>query len=252
MKFTLNKKIFNILGLVAFVFLWQLLSLHVGENSFIFPSPLVTFKKAIEILKDAYVYKCLAQTMQRMFLGFIGAFVLALLFGVVAGNNEKIEELFKPTMTVLKSVPTASLVYLFLVLVGSRQTPLFIVILISFPILYESVVGGVKATPNILLEACDIDGTSSIQKILYIRLPLSIPYIIVGIVSTFSLSLKIEIMAEVITGYTRLGLGSAILAAQKSDPTDLTTVFGYSIIAILIMLVFDYVLAYIKKKYTDF
>lgn len=251
MKSISNKKVFNILGILLFIFIWELLSLYVGKNTSIFPSPIITFEKTIEILQDAYIYKCLGQTMLRMFLGFACAFVLALIFGVVAGNNERIEELFKPTMTVLKSVPTASLVYLFLVLVGSRITPLFIVVLISFPILYESVVGGIKATPDVLLEACDLDGANTVKKIFYIRLPLAIPYIIVGIVSTFSLSLKIEIMAEVITGYTRLGLGSAILAAQRSDPTDLTIVFAYSLIAIIIMLVFDYVLNIIKKKFAN-
>ena len=63
------------------------------------------------------------------------------------------------------------------------------------------------------------------------------PYIIVGMISTFSLSFKIEIMAEVITGYTRNGLGSLIKGAQISDPTDLTPVFAYSLIAVVLMLI---------------
>ena len=70
-----------------------------------------------------------------------------------------------------------------------------------------------------------------------------------GIASSFALSLKIEIMAEVITGYTRLGLGSAILSAQRSDPTNMVPVFAYSLVAIVIMLVFDSVANVVKEKY---
>ena len=76
------------------------------------------------------------------------------------------------------------------------------------------------------------------------------PYIVVGIASSFGLSLKIEIMAEVITGYTRLGLGSAILAAQRSDPTNMVPIFAYSFVAIVVMLVFDLLSNAIKKKYS--
>ena len=71
----------------------------------------------------------------------------------------------------------------------------------------------------------------------------------VGVASSFALSLKIEIMAEVITGYTRMGLGSAILAAQRSDPTNMVPVFAYSLVAIVVMLIVDGLSNYVKDKY---
>ena len=240
-KYTLNKYLLKIVGIVLFVCLWQILALIISEETFILPGPIKTIKEAIGMLNDSYIYKCLWQTLFRMFIGFSLSFVFAFIIGVIAGNNENIEEIFKPTMTILRSVPTATLVYLFLVAVGARLTPVFIVFLISFPILYESVLGGIKSTPSELLEACKIDASSLISTNIKVRIPLAIPYIAVGIASSFALSLKIEIMAEVITGYTRLGLGSAILAAQRSDPTNMVPVFAYSFVVIVIMLLFDLV-----------
>lgn len=248
-KSTLNKTILRLLGIGLFVILWQVLSMLIGEDTFIFPSPITTIKEAIKMLGSSYIYKCIGQTMFRMIAGFAISLILAFVLGIIAGINRSVEELLKPSMTILRSIPTVTLVYFFLVIAGARLTPLYIVVLVSFPILYESVAGGIKATPTDLLEACRIDAASRIKEIFSIRIPLAMPYIIVGIASSFALSLKIEIMAEVITGYTRLGLGSAILAAQRSDPTNMVPVFAYSFVAIIIMLIFDSVSSNIKSKY---
>lgn len=248
-RFISNKKIVYILGIVLIFVLWGLLSIIIGEDTFIFPGPIKTIKQAFSMLKESYIYKCIWQTIIRMLGGFIISFVLAFILGTIAGNNENIEELLKPSITLFKSVPTASLVYLFLVLVGARMTPMVIVIMVSFPILYESIVGGIKATPIAYIEAARLDATTKINENLKVRIPLAIPYVMVGVASSFALSLKIEIMAEVITGYTRLGLGSAILAAQRSDPTNMVPVFAYSLVAIVIMLVFDGISNMIKNKY---
>ncbi len=248
-KYTLNKTVTKIIGVLLLLLLWQLLSLLIKDDSFIFPSPIKTIIKVIELLNDSYTYRCVLQTMIRMLLGFVISIILAFIIGVIAGNSETIQEIIKPTITIFKSIPTACLVYLFLLIFGARITPMIIVVLISFPILYESIVGGIKATPKSLIEACEIDGASLFCLNMKVKIPLAIPYIVVGVSSSFSLSLKIEIMAEVITGYTRLGLGSAILSSQRNDPTNLVSVFAYSFIAIVIMLIFDNISNYIKQKF---
>lgn len=251
-KSTLNKTLLKLLGVLLFVILWQVLSMIIGEDTFIFPSPITTIKQVIVMLKDSYIYSCIGQTMVRMFLGYAIAFGLAFIFGVIAGNNPAIEELLKPTITIFKSVPTATLVYLFLVVAGARLTPLFIVVLVSFPILYESITAGIKSTPADITNAGKLDNSSLLTLNLKIKIPLAFPYIMTGIASSFGLSLKIEIMAEVITGYTRLGLGSAILAAQRSDPTNMVPVFAYSFVAIVIMLIFDFISDKLKEKYARY
>lgn len=243
---------YKLIGIATFIMLWQVLSIVIGENTFIFPGPIATIKQAIELLKDSYIYKCIYQTMIRMIGGFALSFIIAFILGVFAGNSEKIEEILKPTVKILRSVPTACMVYLFLVIAGARLTPLYIVVLICFPILYESVLGGIKSTSKQILKACRLDGANRIIENIEIRIPLAIPYILVGIMSSFGLSLKIEIMAEVITGYTRLGLGSAILAAQRSDPTNMVPVFGYSFVAIVIIFAVEEISEIIVNTYSRY
>ena len=80
-----------------------------------------------------------------------------------------------------------------------------------------------------------------------IRVPIAMPYIIVGLASSFALSLKTTIMAEIITGDTGPGLGNAIRAYRSLDPTDLSPVFAISVIAIIIVLIVDLIGLMINK-----
>ena len=136
----------------------------------------------------------------------------------------------------IKSIPTVALVFLFIVLIAPKNAPILVVFVICFPILYEGIAGGVKNVDQDVLDASKVDGANYFKEVLYIKLPLAIPYIIVSMVSSFALSFKIEIMAEVITGYTRNGLGSVIHYTQTSDPTNMAGIFAYSLFAIIIML----------------
>lgn len=235
-KFITNKFTLFGLGIIFVILLWFLISLCFDVNGGIFPSPIETFKEFGVLLTKPYSYKCLGYTFLRMLIGFSVSFLLALIVGIFAGNHETLYTFLKPLMTVIKAIPTVAIVFLLIVLVAPKNAPIFVVIIICFPILYEAVVGGIKKVDKDLVQASEVDGAGYLKKVLFIKLPLSIPFIIVGIASSFSLSFKIEIMAEVITGYTKNGLGSVIHSVQQDDPTNLTGVFAYGLFAIIFML----------------
>lgn len=250
-KFITNKYVLTILGCIAFIAIWLIISLIVDDRTMIFPDPLSTFQEAGKILSRSYIYKCIGWTMFRMLIGFTISFALAMVFGLIAGYYKSFKTFLNPIIIVFKSIPTAALVFLFLVVSGARYAPIYIVILISFPILYEAIAAGIGNVEPTLLEAAKVDGGNFFQTIFKIRLPLALPYIFVGIASSFALSFKIEIMAEIITGDTRNGLGSAISAAQKNDPSNMVPIFAYSLIAIVFILlvtIIEDVVARLMKK----
>ena len=246
-RFITNKFVLFALGVLFVILLWVICSLLFDKNGAIFPNPILTMESFATVLGEAYTYKCLGYTFLRMLIGFSLSFVVALLFGVLAGNNEHIYQFFKPLMVVIKSVPTVALVFLFLVLINAKNAPIFVVFVICFPILYEGVVGGIKNVSKDVIDASKVDGANYVKGTLFVRLPLAIPYIIVSMVSSFALSFKIEIMAEVITGYTRNGLGSVIHFTQVDDPTNMAGIFAYALLAIIIMLIVS-LLAEILKQ----
>ena len=246
-KFISNKFTLFALGILFVIALWFIISLCFDTNGGIFPSPIDTFSKFGELLGDPYSYKCLGYTFLRMLVGFFISFLAALIVGIFAGNHQEVYDFLKPLMVVIKSIPTVALVFLFVVLVAPKNAPIFVVIVICFPILYEAVAGGIRKVDTDVVQASEVDGASYFARVLFIKLPLSFPYIMVGVASSFSLSFKLEIMAEVITGYTRNGLGSVIHYVQQEDPTNLVGVFAYSLFAIIFMLLISLLEQVIKQ-----
>lgn len=183
-----------------------------------------------------------------MLAAYLIALLMGILLGVLAGNYPFIYELLSPFMTAIKAIPTASLIYLFIVLSGFRKAPMMLVILICFPIIYEAAFAGIHNIPQAILNASRLDGAGILKENLRIRIPLAAPYLLAGMASSFSLSFKIEIMAEVITGSSYPGLGSAIAGMRSSDPTNMVPIFAYSMLAVGIMLIIDLLVSRIKEK----
>lgn len=214
----------------------------------VFPGPAATFRHVIYLLGRSYTYKCIAATMSKMLYGFLVSLILGLVSGILAGNDERFALLLQPAIIALRAIPTASLVYLFIVLAGFKKAPVYLVILIGFPIIYEGVKTGIGHVSSALINAARLDGASFFKENWRIRLPLAMPYIISAAASAFSLSFKIEIMAEVITGASSAGLGSAILGARSSDPTNMVPVFAYSVIAVALMILIDHFSSSLREK----
>lgn len=247
-KYSLSKCIYYTLGIVCLVIIWNLISKLLDNSSFIFPNFFVVIKETVEILKGSYIYKCLYYTLSRMFIGFACSIVLSIAFGTLAGLNSKFKSFLTPFITLLKTVPTASLVFLFLVVSGAKYAPIYIVILICFPIIYESTVSGYENIDPQINDTLNLEKGNELVKVLKVRFPMCLPYIKIGIASSFGLSFKIEIMSEILTGSTTNGLGSAISYIQKSEPTNMTGIFAYSLIAIMISLIFDLILKLIENR----
>ena len=246
-KYILNNKAIFIYGIIFVFVLWFLASLAFDRNSIIIPSPIDTIKEMGHLLTLKSTYAHIGHSLLRLLIGFGISFVIAFILGSLAGNNPHIYGFLKPLMSVFKTIPTASLVFLFIVLSGAKYAAIYVVILICLPILYEAVVGGIKSVEKDILDASDMDGAGFFKSLIYIKIPLSIPYVLVGISASFALSFKIEIMAEIISGYTGEGLGNAIRVIQNNDPTNMTPIFAISLIAIILMLIMSLGNQIIKK-----
>ena len=236
-----NNYLIYTLGLIFIFCLWFFLAYVIGGGNLLFPSPITVCEKLGSLLSSPYIYKSIGWTLLRTFIGFLSAFLVAFALGTLAGQYQKLYLFLKPLMLVLKSIPTAALVFLFLVLSGARFAPVYIVFLLSFPILYEAIAGGINSIPQEVRDSMKLDATGFVRGILKVKLPLALPYVIVGLTSSFALSLKTEIMAEIVTGDTSFGLGCAISAYRNMDPTDLSPIFAIALIALVFVLIIDFI-----------
>ena len=254
-KYITNKYTLTVFGVVLFFLLWCLISLiveqHYGiESKFIFPNPFIVIEEAFSYFKDPYLYKCIWGSFYRMLIGFGVGSILGIVVGMIVGNFIKIKYVFNPTIIALRSVPTAALIFLLLVIVGFEHASLYLVILIVFPMVYESTVSGYQNIDEQMLMAMRVDGANPLSKNFKVKLPLSMPYIATGLISSFALSFKVEIMAEVITSSSKFyGLGRAIAVAFGNQSNGLVSTFAFAFIAILVMMLVSLIIWIIKKAF---
>ena len=243
-----NKYFIFLLGIIFLIGVWFIISLAVGNNKMIFPSPVEVIAEMGRLLTKKSTYKYIGFSVIRLLVGFSMSFLLAFILGIIVNNNDKAYHFVKPVITFFKAAPTATFVFLFIVISGAKNAPVYVIITGTFPLLYESIVGGFKSFDLALEHQARVDGANKIKRVWLIMLPAALPYIEVGLIQTFATAFKIEIMAEVITGYTNGGLGSIINTSQLLDPTNLVPIFAYSLMAILVIIIFSIFADILKSK----
>lgn len=247
-KYIINRYTLTTLGIIVFFLLWYLIYILAGSSVYIFPDPISVIKEAGYYFTKPYLYKCIWGSFYRMMIGFSAASVLGIALGMLVGNYTKMKYVFNPTIIALRSVPTAALVFLLLVLVGFKNASLYIVMVIVFPMVYEATVSGYQHIDPQIIMAMRVDSPSSFANNFKIKLPMSMPYIAVGLTTSFALSFKIEIMAEALTSSSEsYGLGRAISVAFANQTNGLVSTFAYAFIAILVMLIVSLLIFIIKR-----
>ena len=248
MRILRNKYFMFFLGFLFLIGVWFLVSALIDLNNMIFPSPYNTFKLMFELLGKKSTYRYLGFSILRLIIGFSISFALAFLLGIIVNNSDVLYNFFTPIITFLKAAPTATFVFLFLVLFGGRNAPAFVVVVMCFPILYESVVSALRSTSKSMIDAAQIDGAGKFKTLFKVQIPLGMPFISLGLLSTFGMAFKVEIMAEIITGITKGGIGTMIKISNLLDGTDLTAMFAYSLMAIILVLVVSISASIFKSK----
>ncbi len=240
-----NKSFYYFLGIILIFALWFIISELVGEKKLIFPDPKETFSYLFDLLKLKSTYLSIFSSFYKMLIGYTLSIIFALILGIIAGLSEKIENMLLPLISCLKALPTASILFLFIVLAGFSYAPIYVVFVVSFPILYESYIGGIKSIPTNIQDSLKLEGGNNLQCIFKVRMPLAMNYLMVGVASSFALAFKIEIMSEVLSGSTSYGIGNSIKLIQATQ-TDMAGIFAWSFIAVFLILTITLITKYIK------
>lgn len=234
-------KIFVVISLFA---AWQMLSMYLP--SIIFPSPLETAQALLNITLKGKLVEQLLQSSGRMFLGLSIGFVIAIIFGLLAGKYDVIYEAFRPIHSLLLGLPPIIIVVLAMVWFGTGSfVPVFVVSVLVFPGLYLNTAEGWRNIDRQLIEMAAIYRSSPFQTVKHIILPgLAVP-ILTAVSLAVGSAVRITIMAELLGSDS--GIGYALALARVNINT--AEVFAWTIICIFIIIILDYLVINPFKKF---
>lgn len=233
------------LGVIGVFLVWLIVSFSL--NTTLFPSPIVVIPHFFSLFALTDTYTSIGGTLLRLLISLTISLFIGTAFGVLGGVFERFRIFFKPFVVVLKTIPTAAIIFILLVLLKPLYTPVIVTFLITFPIIYESVVMGFTSVDKEITDAMKVDGTDLRRAIFKVYLPLSKDYILLGLAQILGLGMKVSLMAEILAGSDSvMGIGRNIYIASLTG--DVTEILAYSLIAIVIIGLTDVALYYAKKR----
>ena len=175
------------------------------------------------------------RTISMIVVCTILAIIIGIPIGIAMARSRHVENAVRPILDVMQTMP--SFVYLIpvVMLLGIGKVPgLIAVVIYAIPPIIRLTSLGIKLVDPDVLEAADAFGSSNMQKLRNVQLPLAIPTIMAGVNQTIMAALSMVVIASMIGVQ---GLGQPVLKAIANQYFTLGVFNGLAIVGIAI--VFD-------------
>lgn len=238
-----NKIIGYILGILSIIILWEVLAARIT----IFPSIKLIMYNISTNLVDKLVILPIVYTIFHAFIAFIISLLIGLITANLAYKFKTINYILQPLVSLLRSIPTISVIIIVIMIVKLELITYLITFIITYPIIHQTIYLSLEKIDKELILINRMDNTNSFKNYFYFFLPMSYHGIINAIMQTFGLSIKIQIMSELLIGSTNLkGIG-VLLSYYKSN-LELDNVFSITFIIIIIVFLIELLLKSLLKR----
>src|ERR1035437_6158050 len=201
-----------VLGLALLVGLWSLVSASTGNS---IPTPLETFKQAVEIFShpfsrngpnDQGVGWNILMSLQRVAVGFGLAAAVGIPAGFVIGRFDFMGRMFNPLISRLGPVsPLAWLPIGLLVFKGANPAAIWTIFICSiWPMIINTAVG-VQRVPQDYMNVARVLNLSEWKIVTKILFPSVLPYMLTGVRLAVGTAWLVIVAAEMLTGGVGIG-----------------------------------------------
>lgn len=176
------------------------------------------------------------------------ASVLGIILGIIISEYRKFSGLILGTVNILYTIPSIALLGFFITITGVGNTTALIALIIYalLPIIRSTYTGIITINP-LIIEASEGMGSTKIQQLFKIKLPLALPVLMSGIRNMVTMTIALAGIASFVGAG---GLGVAIYRGITTNNSAMTFI-GSLLIAIL-ALAFDFILGLIEKRLTNY
>lgn len=175
------------------------------------------------------------------------ASVLGIILGIIISEYRKFSGLILGTVNILYTIPSIALLGFFITITGVGNTTALIALIIYalLPIIRSTYTGIVTINP-LIIEASEGMGSTKLQQLFKVKLPLALPVLMSGIRNMVTMTIALAGIASFVGAG---GLGVAIYRGITTNNSAMT--FLGSLLIAILALVFDFILGLIEKRLTN-
>ncbi|CAN7273712.1 ABC transporter permease [Rhizobium sp. LjRoot254] len=199
--------------LALFFLLWEVAPRLGWLNSLFFPPLSEVIVAWWAMLLDGTLTANIGISLQRAFIGFGLAVIVAIPLGFLMGRYSTFEKVSDLLVQTLRNTSQFALLPVFILLLGiGEESKIAITFYSSIFFLLINTISGVKSVDPLLLKAARSMGTSDLDLFRKVILPSSIPHIVAGARLAVKASIFAVIGAEMLAA--KSGLGYLIQQSQ--------------------------------------
>lgn len=233
----LKKVIKGVICAVFWIGLWEIAALLLDKHV-ILPTPVKTVVRLWELLGTGGFYSAVGYSLLHVFLGFAIGVVLGTLLAVLSKAGA--DFIISPAVSVIRSVPVASVIIVMLFFLGRESVPAVTVILMVTPVIYQNVLKGFSSVDQKQKEVAKVFGFSRFKQFKLCTLPAVLPFFSAGIKTSIGLAWKAGIAAEVICT-PKISVGTMLYDAKiYLESADL---FAWTLTIVILSILIEKVLA---------
>ena len=175
------------------------------------------------------------------------ASVLGIILGIIISEYRRFSGLILGTVNILYTIPSIALLGFFITITGVGNTTALIALIIYalLPIIRSTYTGIVNINP-LIIEASEGLGSTKLQQLFKVKLPLALPVLMSGIRNMVTMTIALAGIASFVGAG---GLGVAIYRGITTNNSAMT--FLGSLLIAILALVFDFILGLIEKRLTN-
>ena len=185
------------------------------------PAPADVLVSLLAGLSSGLYLRSALVTIQESVLGFLLAVLIALPLGYGLVKSRLLAVALQPYLAAGQAIPVIVIAPLLVIWLGSGVLPNVVVcmLVVFFPMVVNTMLG-IETIDRTLTDAARVEGASGWSLLINIEFPLSLPALIAGVRTGFTLSITGALVAEFVQGGDQ-GLGSLLLIAKNQYNTPL-------------------------------
>lgn len=221
--------------ILCWLLMWAIVS-RIIQNRILLAGPIETLQALCKLVTTGPFWNACLGTILRIAIGYMAGMLLGILLAVISAGRSWLEEILAPVITLMKAVPVASVVVIFLIWWGSGNLAIAISFFMALPNFYLNTLEGIRSTDKKLLEMAQVFTMPVWNQFFYIYRPALRPFWDSAIKLSVGMSWKAGVAAEVI-GLPERAIGEQLYMSKIYLETD--KVFAWTLVIILLSQLFE-------------
>jgi len=224
----------RLLGVAVVVGAWQALSSAGVIDPHELASPATAVSTAWSLTRDGQLQQAALASLLRVLAGLAVGGAVGTGLGLLSGLSRLGEELIDAPLQMMRTLPFAGLVPLFIIWFGIGEAPkvALVAVAVAFP-LYLNVYAGIRSADAGLVETAATLDVRGVGLVRHVLLPSALPQALVGLRYSLGLAWLALIFAEQINATS--GIGRLVNDARELLQTDVIVVClcAYALLGLL-------------------